>query len=666
VPNWERRIVWNPPSDAGDASRMGRFLTRVSQETGEDLVDYHAAWRWSVENIEAFWDQIVTEFDVELTGGSGRTLSGDDIVGARWYEGASLNYAEHLLRTGDDDRTAIIGESQSRPRVELTFRELRDQVARAATGLRQLGVGPGDRVAAYLPNCPEAVVAFLATASVGAIWSSCAPEFGVRAVVDRFAQIGPKVFFAVTAYSYGAKRISRASDLSTILGELPTVETVVLVDFVPDPPELEDQAVGARSTVRFGDLTASPHGADSAPVPVAFDHPLYVLYSSGSTGLPKPIVHGHGGILLEHLKALGLHHDLGDADVFLWFTTTGWMMWNYLVSALALGTTIVTYDGDPMYPATDELLRVAGRCGVTVLGCGAPYLIACHAQEVELPADVDLRAIRQIGSTGSPLPPTGFEWVEQRFGGQVQVVSASGGTDLCTAFVSGAPILPVHAGEIQCRCLGAWVDAFDENGSSVVGRLGEMVIRAPMPSMPVGFWGDSDGSRYRAAYFEHFPGVWRHGDWIEITEDGTCIITGRSDATLNRGGIRSGTAEYTTIVESVPGVADSLVVHLEDSDGGAGELVLLLALEAGHRIDDGLLGAIRSAVRTELSPRHVPDRVVGVPRIPRTISGKKVEVPVKRLLSGGDPDRVVTRDALADPTAWDDLVAVVRELRDKA
>ncbi len=660
MPNWERRIVWTPDPDAHQVSRMGRFLERVSQETGRDVRDYQEAWRWSVEDLEGFWDQVVTEFDVELEGGTGRTLSGDGIIGARWYEGCALNYASHLLRAGDDERIAIIGESQSRDRVELTFGELRHQVTRAAAGLRRLGVGPGDRVAAYLPNCPEAVVAFLAAASIGAVWSSCAPEFGVRAVVDRFAQIGPKVLLGVTAYCYGSKQVSRSRDLSNILDGLSTVETVVLLDFVPNSPAFEQDAPDGRTIMGFADLLSLSDGQPGGPVQVAFDHPLYVLYSSGSTGLPKPIVHGHGGILLEHLKALGLHHDLGEGDVFLWFTTTGWMMWNYQVSALALGATIVVFDGDPMFPSTDELLRVAARSEVTVLGCGAPYLIACSAMDLDLPEDVNLDSLRQIGSTGSPLSPAGFEWVEQRFGGRVQVASVSGGTDLCTSVVAGSAILPVHVGEIQCRCLGAWVDAFDENGSSVVGQLGEMVIRAPMPSMPLAFWGDTDGSRLRAAYFEHFPGVWRHGDWLEITEDGTCIITGRSDATLNRGGVRSGTAEYTTIVESVPGVADSLIVHLEDFEGGPGELVLLLALQDGQGLDDALLGSIRSAIRTELSPRHVPDTILHVPRIPRTISGKKVEVPVKRLLSGGEPERVVARDALADPVAWDDLVAVVR------
>ncbi len=646
---------------------MGRFLTRVSSERGLDLATYANAWSWSVTDLEGFWSEIVTEFGVEFTTLPQRVVSGHDLPGARWFEGATLNYARHVLAgaAAPDGRTAIIGESQSRDRVELTFGELREQVARFAAGLRSLGVGAGDRVAAYLPNCPESVVAVLATASLGAVWSSCAPEFGVRAVIDRFVQIDPVVLIAVTGYRYGAKDVDRSDDVTAIRAALPSLRTTVVLDYFDGAPALTTDArslstgAAALEVRSFAELMDVDVSAELRFTDVPFDHPLYVLYSSGSTGLPKAIVHGHGGILLEHLKMLGLHHDLGADDTFFWFSTVGWMMWNYLVSALALGTTIVVSDGDPSSPRLDELWRITARTGVSVLGLGAPYLMRCHAEDLELPEGHDLSRLRQIGSTGSPLPPPGYLWVERRFGRQVQLVSASGGTDLCTAFVAGAPLLPVHIGELPCRCLGAFVDAFDEHGASVVGSLGEMVIRAPMPSMPVGFWGDDDGSRYRAAYFEHFPGVWRHGDWLEITEDGTCVITGRSDATLNRGGIRSGTAEFTTIVESIDGVVDSLVVHLEDPDGGPGDLVLMVAVAGGGALDDDLAGRIRTALRQQLSPRHVPDRIIAVPGVPRTISGKKVEVPVKRVLAGGDPATVVTRDALADPAVWDRLVAAI-------
>lgn len=653
MPSWERRVVWEPPVDAWTTSRMGRFLARVADERDLDLSTYERAWEWSIDDLEGFWSEVAREFAVHLATPATRVLSGRDMPGARWFEGATLNYARDVLLRGADDAVAIIGESQSRDRLELTFAELRRNVARFAAGLRSLGVGRGDRVAAYLPNCPEAVVAMLATVSIGAVWSSCAPEFGVRAVIDRFAQIEPAVLLAVTGYRYGARTVDRVDDVTAIRRALPSVRTTVVLEHLEDVADVAD-------ALRWSDVMDVERDKPLTFVDVPFDHPLYVLYSSGSTGLPKPIVHGHGGILLEHLKVLGLHHDLDEHDTFLWFSTTGWMMWNYLVSALALGTTIVTFDGDPSHPGADELLRLAARTGVTVLGLGAPTLVRWDREDLPLPEGYDLGGLRQIGSTGAPLPPGGFTWVERRFGRSVQLVSASGGTDVCTAFIAGAPMLPVHLGELPCRCLGAHVDAFDGDARPVVGSLGEMVIRAPMPSMPVGFWGDEDGSRYRAAYFEHFPGVWRHGDWLEITEGGTCIVTGRSDATLNRGGIRSGTAEFTSVVEAVEDVADSLIVHLEDPDGGPGELVLLVALTAGAALDDDLVTRVRAAVRSHISPRHVPDRVVAVPSIPRTISGKKVEVPVKRLLAGSDPATVVTRDALADPSSWEGLVAAVR------
>ena len=664
MPSWERRIIWEPPTDAWSTSRMGRFLTRVGHERGIDLATYHDAWEWSVRELEDFWCEVAQEFGVTFTTPPHEVLSGREMPGARWFAGATLNYAREALARGADAQVAIIGESQSRDRIEMTFAELRSDVARMAAALRSLGVRQGDCVAAYLPNAPETIVAFLATASIGAVWTSCAPEFGVRAVIDRFQQIEPKVLLAVTGYRYGAKSVDRTDSVVRMLTELPSVGDIVLLDYLKGADGEEAILAGLTDGVsrRMHRYTQLLDAAPSAPLTFAdvpFEHPLYVLYSSGSTGLPKPIIHGHGGILLEHLKMLGLHHDLAEGDVFMWFSTVGWMMWNYFVSALALGTTIVTFDGDPSHPGPDEMWRVAARTKVSVLGFGAPYLVRCDREDLQIPDGIDLRRLRQIGSTGAPLPPSSFEWAERRFGRQVQVVSASGGTDLCTAFIAGAPILPVHVGELPCRCLGADVDALDQDGRSVIGSLGEMVIRSPMPSMPVGFWGDADGSRYRAAYFEHFPGIWRHGDWLEITEDGTCVITGRSDATLNRGGIRSGTAEFTSIVETVTGVADSLVVHLEDPDGGPGELLLMVALEPDATLDDELLERIRAGLRNGISPRHVPDRIIAIPAVPRTISGKKVEVPVKRLLTGADPQVVVTKDALADPTAWEALVETI-------
>lgn len=649
--------IWTPPADARERSAMGRWLAWLERERGLRFETYEAAWRWSVTDLEGFWSSVWAFFEVRSTTPVERVLAERRMPGARWFPGATLNYAEHALRLPGRgaDEVVLVSRSQSRPPVRLTAAELRDEVARCRAGLRRLGVGRGDRVAAYLPNVAETIVAALAAASLGAIWSSCAPEFGVRAVVDRFAQIEPKVLLAIDGYRYGAKAIDRLAEVEAIRRALPSLRATVLL------PYLDRGRALPADTVGWAELLAEP--AEPAFEPVPFDHPLVILYSSGTTGLPKAIVHGHGGILLEHLKALGLHTDLGPTDRFFWFTTTGWMMWNYLLSGLTLGSTLVCFDGDPSFPDLLTLWRLAAEERLTYFGTSAPYLMACRKAGLRPRASLDLSALRGVGSTGAPLPAAGFEWVAEAVGRQIQLGSLSGGTDLCTGFVGPAPLVPVWPGEISCRMLGAKVEAFDEAGRSVVGRQGELVLTEPLPSMPVAFWNDPDGERYRAAYFSTYPGVWRHGDWITITERGSCIISGRSDATLKRGGVRLGTAEFYTVVEGLPEVVDSLVVHLEDAAGGPGELLLFVALRAGLELDPALRRRIAEELRRELSPRHVPDAIVAVPAIPRTLSGKKLEVPVKRILQGAAPEAVAARDALADPSALDAIVAYAEARR---
>jgi acetoacetyl-CoA synthetase len=643
-------LLWEPPGDARTTTRMGRFLTEVEGSLGLELPTYDDAWRWSVDDLAAFWSEVARWFDVRFHRSASTVLASRELPGARWYPGATLNYAEHALRRRDDE-PAIIARSQTRDEVVLSFAELADQVARAAGGLRRLGVTRGDRVVGYLPNVPETIVAFLACASLGAIWSSCAPEFGTRAVVDRVQQIEPKVLLVVDGYRYGTKDVDRRTEVAEIRAALATLEATVLLPYLGDEEMARARVPG---TITWSELLAEPGELAFEAVP--FDHPLYVLYSSGTTGLPKAIVHGHGGILLEHLKMLGLHHDLGPGDRFCWFTTTGWMMWNYLVSGLAVGATLVLVDGDPGFPDLLSLWRVAAELEVTLLGVGAPFLLSCRKAGLEPAAELDLSGLRSVGSTGAPLPPEGFGWVYEHVGSDLMLTSVSGGTDLCTAFVAGAPLLPVHAGEIPARCLGAEVQAFDPTGRPVIGQRGELVLTAPMPSMPVAFWGDDDGSRYRAAYFEDFPGVWRHGDWIEITEGGSCIITGRSDATLNRGGVRMGTAEFYSAVEGLRQVDDALVVHVDDPDHDAGRLVLFVRLAPGIELDEDLRSAIAGRIRAELSPRHVPDELHAVRAIPRTISGKKLELPIKRLLEGEPLERVVNPGAVADPSSLEVFV----------
>ena len=637
-------VLWEPDQKTVHDARISRFMNWLEARHKLYPGGYEDLWRWSVTEPGSFWQAVWDYFDVLGDRGDGPALAGDTMPDVRWFEGATLNYARNALRAAwtDPDRTAIIFASERGRGGSLSYAQLAAEVARVAEGLRSLGVRRGDRVAALLPNVPEAVIGLLAAASLGAIWSSCSPDFGARSVIDRFAQIEPTVLIACDGYRYGGREFSRADMLADVVAALPGLSAVIMVSLLggPEPPR--------PGVTRWADLGTGGGRREPEFEEVPFSHPLWVVYSSGTTGLPKPIMHGHGGIVLEHLKALSFHQDLKPGDIFTWYTTTGWMMWNYLAGGLLAGVTIVLYDGSASYPGPDRLWRLAAEHGVSYLGVGAPYLVACMKAGLRPGEELDLPALRAIGSTGSPLPPEAFGWVYQRVSSDLLLGSFSGGTDLCTGFVGPCPLLPVRAGIISGRCLGARVEAYDDEGKPVIGEVGELVITVPMPSMPVGFWNDLGGSRYLESYFDRYPGVWRHGDWIELLPDGGCIIYGRSDATLNRGGVRMGTSEFYRVVEAFPEVGDSLVVDT-GSLGAEGRLILYVVPAAGHELDDDLTGRLRAALRGELSPRHVPDEIHQVPGIPRTLSGKKLEVPVRKILLGTAPERAADPNALADP-----------------
>ncbi len=549
--------------------------------------------------------------------------------GAEWFPNTSLNYAEHIFAGKDDGEVAILHASELRSLGELRWGELREQVAAVAAALRAVGVERGDRVVAYLPNIPEAIVAFLASASIGAVWSSCSPDFGPASVIDRFAQIEPKVLFAVDGYRYGGKDFDRAETIARLQEAMPSLEATVVVPYLDPDADLS----ALDEVVRWEALLLEHEGAELSFERVPFSHPLWVLYSSGTTGLPKAIVQSQGGILLEHLKKLHLHVDAHPGDRLFWFTTTGWMMWNFIVSGLLTKAAIVLYDGNPGYPDLGALWDLAERAGITMFGTSASYIAACMKAGVEPGDGRDLSALKAVGSTGSPLAPEGFDWIYQHLGSDTWLFSTSGGTDLCTAFVGGVSLLPVYRGELQGRALGAAVEAWDEDGNSVIGEVGELVVTEPMPSMPIYLWGDEDGHRYRESYFEMFPGTWRHGDWIEITERGTAVIYGRSDSTINRGGIRMGTSEIYRAVLSIEQILDALVVDIPKA-GTEGWMPLFVVLREGVEMDDGLKKEIARRVRERCSPRHVPDEVFVIAAVPRTLSGKVLEVPVKRILMG--------------------------------
>ncbi|MFN2561582.1 MAG: acetoacetate--CoA ligase [Jatrophihabitans sp.] len=646
----EGEPLWEPSPARIQSARLTEFATWLGRR-GRAFVGYGELWQWSVGDLNAFWGELAQWFGVRWHSPPTAALADASMPGARWFPGGTLNYAEHALYPPcdvDPDDVAVLFTREDGLEETLTWAELRTQVASVRTALAAAGVGRGDRVAALVPNSPVALIAMLATTSLGGVWSSCSPDFGARAIADRFTQIEPVVLVTVDGYRYGGKGFDIRSTVEALRAELPTLRATVLVPYLDEAATLP----GARA---WAELLAS--AGELAFEPVPFDAPMWILYSSGTTGLPKPIIHGQGGILLEHMKQLALHLDLGRGDRFFWFSTTGWMMWNLLVSGLTVGSAVVLFDGNPMYPEPDALWRLAERQRITAFGVSAPYLQACMKAELQ-PGSLNLAALRSVGSTGAPLSPEGFAWVYQAVKPDVMLSSLSGGTDVCTAFVGGAPTLPVRAGVIPCRMLGCAVEAYDEHGVPVIGTVGELVLTEPMPSMPVGFWNDPDGARMREAYHETFPGVWRHGDWIKIDPDGSCVIYGRSDSTLNRGGVRMGTAEFYRVVEELPGVDDSLVIDTSAA-GVEGRLLLYVVLADGESLDDAR-DAIRTAIRTQLSPRHVPDEITAIAEVPRTLNGKKCEVPVKRVLAGVPLDKAVSEGALKNPRAMTPFLPVAR------
>jgi acetoacetyl-CoA synthetase len=642
--------LWEPSAELVESSRLREYMRWLQSERGLSLDTYDELWRWSVEDLEGFWSSIWEFFEVRADGSYEHALGERSMPGAEWFAGTSLNYVEHVFAGKDDDaEAAILHASELRELGEVTWGELRADVAAVAAGLRALGVERGDRVVAYMPNVPETVVAFLAAASIGATGSSCSPDFGPASVGDRFAQIEPKVLFAVDGYRYGGKDFDRRDTVAALQEAMPSLERTVVLPYLDPDPDLSP----LREATTWEELRASGEGIELAFERVPFDHPLWVLYSSGTTGLPKAIVQSQGGILLEHLKKLNLHIDAHPGDRLFWFTTTGWMMWNFLVSGLLTRAAIVLYDGNPGHPDMSVLWDLAERAGVTMFGTSASYIAACMQAGVEPGAGRDLDRLGAVGSTGSPLAPEGFDWIYEHLGADTWLFSTSGGTDLCTAFVGGCALLPVYRGELQARALGAAVEAWDEDGNPVVDEVGELVVTEPMPSMPVFFWGDDkEQSRYRASYFEHFPGVWRHGDWLEITSRGTAVIYGRSDSTINRSGIRMGTSEIYRAVLSLDAIVDALVVDIP-RPGTEGWMPLFVVLRGGAELDDDLRKEIARRVRERCSPRHVPDEVFVIAEVPRTLSGKALEVPVKRILMGTSPEQTASRDSLANPAALD-------------
>jgi len=651
----EGTILWEPTEDRKTRANITRYLRWLESEKSLSFKDYNSLWEWSVTEIEAFWQSLWEFFQIKASKPYNCILSERKMPGAAWFQGAELNYAEHVFRHMDSERPALIFQSELQPLTELSWEELYGRVSAVAARLRSLGVQHGDRVVAYMPNIPQTVMAFLACASIGATWSSCSPDFGTRSVLDRFNQIEPKVLIAVDGYQYGGKAFDLTPALADLQQSLATLEHTILVPYL----KRDAGAQNLKDVLIWDDIPPMDGKLEFEQVP--FDHPLWIVYSSGTTGLPKGLVHGHGGILVEFLKFSKLQMDVHSGDRFFWFSTTGWVMWNILQGSLLAGATPVLYDGSPGYPDLNVLWDMAACSKMTFFGTSAAYLTGCMQAGLEPGKKYDLSHLKAIGSTGSPLSVEGFKWVYKKVKGDILLGSTSGGTDPCTGFLGSCPLLPVRAGELQCRCLGVNARAFDENGNSLIDQVGELVITEPMPSMPLYLWNDPGNRRYRESYFEMYPGVWRHGDWVRFTSRGSGVILGRSDSTINRLGVRMGSSEIYAAVADLPEVVDSLVIGFE-TVGGRYMMPLFVVLEDGVDLNETLKKKINSKIRGTLSPRHVPDEIYAIQDVPRTLNGKKLEVPVKKILTGVPLDKAVNVDSMGNPESIKFFIEFARKL----
>jgi acetoacetyl-CoA synthetase len=651
----DSEVIWQPSADVVANARITHYTSWLATHRHLTFTDYDALWQWSVDDLEAFWQSLWDYFEVRHGTAPTQVLSARKMSGAHWFPGATVNYVEEVFRHKTDTKPAIVSQSEGGPANEMSWDELEREVASLAAALRDFGVVPGDRVVAYLPNIPATIVAFLAVASIGAVWSVCSPDMGPVAVLDRFRQIEPKVLIACDGYRYGGKAHDRREILQLLLESLPSVTELVLVPWL----DRDVDAKQFRNAHTYADVTRKQVTRETHWVD--FEHPLWVVYSSGTTGMPKAIVHSHGGIILEGLKGGVLHNDIGPTDRFFWYSSTGWIMWNSQVGGLATGATICIFDGNPGYPDFGTLWRFVGEQRITFFGAGAAFFASCLKAGIEPASLANLDSLRALGSTGSPLSADCYRWIYQQLPSRIWLTAIAGGTDFAGAFLAGNPTLPIVVGEMQCRSLGAAVYAFDESGHAVSDQVGELVCTEPIPSMPLYFWNDPGGKRYAESYFEMFPGVWRHGDWLRITPRHGAIIYGRSDATINRHGIRMGTSELYRAVEALPEILDSLVVDLEML-GRESFMPLFVVLRSGVNLDEGLTVRIKKVIREALSARHVPEPIVQVDEVPRTLSGKKLELPVKRLLLGMPVEKVVNRDAMSNPSSLDFFVKFARTI----